>query len=366
MVKVSYLLFVVYFVCFVKGSHKSKVDDSIVAWTSFNEENETASVKSIEANRLTVQYREGNSENVAMKTVFKSDRSPSRYWDITSDFNEKKIFVADFKQDSYIGVHDLTTNTTTTHFEGKVGGLEAFAFDWITRNLFWADLYKQWIMVSNLNFTYSTPIYKTEDEPYALCLHARKRILFLALFKDYDDKIVRMDMSGNNEKVLFSYPEVSNVEGMTVDYFDQKLYWTNFSPYEGSKIMSSNFDGTYKKTHFHQRTSLFYGVATYLNYIYVVDVRKRVSDSGDDEYYLWWASKNNRYDYGKYRLKEKSNSVTVYGWTENYNFQTRKDIGSCSTSPPCDHLCLPMEGEKRKCVCSTGYKLVGETQCKKV
>lgn len=50
-------------------------------------------------------------------------------------------------RDSYIGVHDLTTNTTTTHFEGKVEGLESFAFDWITRNLFWADLYKQWIMV---------------------------------------------------------------------------------------------------------------------------------------------------------------------------------------------------------------------------
>jgi len=223
MSKVFYLLVGISIVCFVEGNlYKSKIDDSILAWTSYNDKDDTAKVMSIEANRITVKYREGDSENVPMKTVLKSDRSPSNYWAITSDYKEQKMIFADFKQGSYIGIHDFKTNTTTTHFEGEAWGIEAFAFDWITKNLFWADYYHKWVMVSDLNFNYSTPIYRSDKEPYALCLHARKRFLFLALYETYGSEIVRMDMSGNNLKVLFSYPEVSYVNGMSVDYFDQK------------------------------------------------------------------------------------------------------------------------------------------------
>jgi len=126
--------------------------------------------------------------------------------------------------------------------------------------------------------------------------------------------------------------------------------------------MSSNFDGTNKKTVLHGRTNIFIGVASYLDYIYITDVRKH----SDEEYYMWWVSKSNNDNFGKYKLKEKPRGVTVYGRTENYLFQTRQDIGSCTSSPSCDHLCLPIEGVKRKCVCSTGYQLIGETQCDKI
>ena len=37
-----------------------------------------------------------------------------------------------------------------------------------------------------------------------------------------ESKIVTMDMSGNNVKVLFKFPEVFDVTGMTIDYTDDK------------------------------------------------------------------------------------------------------------------------------------------------
>jgi len=340
-------------------------DDSIVAWTSYDATNRTAKVLSFEADPEIVKQRAGGSDSVTMSTVFGANQIPAEYWTLCSDYKEKKVFFLDYRS-AHFGVHDLNTNKTSVHLEGMGGGVEMIAFDWMTKNLFWTDSEQNWVMVSDSQFKHYTPIYRPQGEtPYALSLHARKRILFLSLFKTMESKIVTMDMSGNNLKVLFKFPEVFDVTGMTVDYTDDKLYWTDFTGF-GSLVVSSNLDGTNKTRNYFSTTSIMWGVASYLNYIYTTDVRTRFM-SDEKFYYVWWISKtqttDQRLKLGNYRLGEKPRGITVMSDNEEYSLGRDEEVGSCTSAPPCDHICLPMVGVKRVCACAVGYELKGETQC---
>merc|ERR1719457_310244 len=172
-------------------------------------------------------------------------------------------------------------------------------------------------------------------------------------------------MSGNNVKVLFKFPEVFDVTGMTIDYTDDKLYWTDFTGF-GSLVVSSNLDGTNKTRNYFSTTSIMWGVASYLNYIYTTDVRTRFM-SDEKFYYVWWISKtqttDQRLKLGNYRLREKPRGITVMSENEEYSLGRDEEVGSCTSAAPCDHICLPMVGVKRVCACSVGYELQGETQC---
>lgn len=341
-------------------------DDSIVAWTSYHVGNKTAKVLSFEADPEIVRQRAGSSPSVSIKPVFASGRVPAEYWTLASDYSEQKIFFLDYRS-SYFGVHDLKANKTTVHLEGMGAGVEGIAYDWMTKNLYWTDSEQNWVMVGDSEFNHYAPVYQPEDEtPYAITVHSRHRKLFVSLFKTMGSKIITLDMAGGNRTDLFTFPEVFDVTGLTIDYTDEKLYWTDFTGY-GSLVVCSGLDGKNKTRKYFSTSSILWGVASYLNYIYATDVRTRFMVEGK-YFYVWWISKtqtaDSRLKLGNYRLSEKPRGITVLSKNEEYSLVEDEELGSCDQALPCDHLCLPMIGKPRVCVCSVGYELVDGTQCK--
>merc|ERR1712136_442828 len=122
-------------------------------------------------------------------------------------------------------------------------------------------------------------------------------------------------------------------------------------------------DGTNKTRHHYRTGSIFWGVAAYLDYLYVTDVHARFN-TNSEKYYSVWVSQKHSTQVFRYTLKGKPRGITVLSKNEQRTFDTIDPIGECSVGAPCDHICLPRRGERRMCSCSLGYHLVGETQCK--
>ena len=57
--------------------------------------------------------------------------------------------------------------------------------------------------------------------------------------------------SGADIKTIVKFPIIHDVTGLTVDYIDEKLYWTDFLG-SAAVVSSSTYDGSHIITHFHR------------------------------------------------------------------------------------------------------------------
>nr|CAB3263510.1 low-density lipoprotein receptor-related protein 6-like [Phallusia mammillata] len=342
-------------------------DDSLVIWTNVNQVNKTTQLYSLPADPEVVRRQSPSSKINVTVFVGSNPGTTAEFWAVASDYASKQIFFADYRT-RYLGIYDQTTNDTSLYLEGMGHGIENIAYDWRNRNLYLTDSSMKWVLVADNQFQYYAPIHKADPDPaYGLALHSTKRFLFFSTYKLQGSKIIRTDLAGKNATTLFAYPEVHDVTGMTVDYADEKLYWTDFTGY-GSLVMSSNFDGTNKTQKYYSGSSIYWGIASFNSILYVTDVHRRIDNTGALYYHLWWIPKGRnqkgRLNVGNYKLTGKPRGVTVMSrQTEQSPFDPVLVTGSCQASPECAHICLPRLNATRECICSIGYTKQGDTGC---
>ena len=97
-------------------------------------------------------------------------------------------------------------------------------------------------------------------------------------------KILRADLTADGMdatkfKTITSFPTVHDVTGLTVDYSDNRLYWTDFLG-SAAVVSSSDLDGNYVVQHFHRTGSVFWGVDTFDHYLYVTDIYPKFMNEG--------------------------------------------------------------------------------------
>ncbi len=74
-----------------------------------------------------------------------------------------------------IGVVDLETNLTTTHYHGMAHGIEGLAYDWLRGSLYWTDSALMWLMVTDASFRHYATVYRSQNPLYGLSIHVRTR-----------------------------------------------------------------------------------------------------------------------------------------------------------------------------------------------
>ena len=97
-------------------------------------------------------------------------------------------------------------------------------------------------------------------------------------------KILRADLTADGMdatkfKTITSFPTVHDVTGLTVDYSDDRLYWTDFLG-SAAVVSSSDLDGNNVVQHFHRTGSVFWGVDTFDHYLYVTDIYPKFMNEG--------------------------------------------------------------------------------------
>lgn len=329
-------------------------DDSLVVWTSFFPKTENSEIVSMLAEQeLHMQKSEQGDEG--FKSVAYSRRSDTEYWSIVGDYEDDRIFFTDYKSEM-IGVVNLLTNITTSHFHGMAHGIEGLAYDWERKNLYWTDSALMWIMVADRNFQHYAPVYRADNPLYGIAVHVRARRIFFSTYKMVASKISSVDLSGKEEKVLVRFPKVYDVTGLTLDYTDDRIYWTDYNG-SGGLVASCNLEGEDLTEHFNQPASQFWGIASYLDFLFVTDVHPRMTADMSELFFMWVIRKQKSYNDKAihHSLQGKPRGVSVYSKNEERSLDADLLQGSCKEMPPCDHICLPRINSTRECVCSMGY-----------
>ncbi|XP_076814506.1 low-density lipoprotein receptor-related protein 2-like isoform X1 [Clavelina lepadiformis] len=338
-------------------------DDSLVVWTNYDATSESSHILSVHADPEIVKNQTGQTGHFNVSILVKSNDSVAEFWSVTGNYHRNVLFYTDYRSE-YIGVRHLKHDLTLKMYEGMAHGIESMAYDWMTRNLYWTDSEFKWVMASENSFRYYTPVYRTDDPPYALAIHAKHRQLYFSTYKALKSKIIVTDMAGKNETVLFQFPDVFDVTGLTIDYTDERLYWTDFTGY-GGMVVSSKLDGTNKTQHHYRGGSIFWGVAAYLDYLYVTDVHARYSPNSQKYYSVWIITKKTKKTF-RYTLNGKPRGIAVLSKNEERDpLVNDPKHGRCNDPgvPKCAHICLPRINATRECACSLGYHKVDETKC---
>ncbi|KAK3103210.1 hypothetical protein FSP39_017453, partial [Pinctada imbricata] len=113
---------------------------------------------------------------------------------------------------------------------------EGMAVDWVAKNLYWVDTGTKRIEVSRLDGSSRRVIvWKDLHHPRALAVHPPNGHIFWTDLHD-SGKLERAALDGTMRKILIN--NLGAVNGLTIDYGEDRLYWAN-----GNFIESSDLDG---------------------------------------------------------------------------------------------------------------------------
>lgn len=215
---------------------------------------------------------------------------------------------------------------------------EGMAVDWLGKNLYWADTGTNRIEVARLDGQHrQVLVWKDLDSPRALALDPAQGFMYWTEWGG-KPKIDRAAMDGTGRITLV--PSVGRANGLTIDYAERRLYWTDL---DTSLIESSNMLGLDREVIADDLPHPF-GLTQYQDYIYWTDWSRRSIERANK------TSGQNRtiiqghLDYVMDILVFHSSRQG--GWNE------------CSSSNGhCTHLCLAMPAVGYVCGCPAHYYL---------
>ncbi|KAJ8249123.1 hypothetical protein GJAV_G00231420 [Gymnothorax javanicus] len=214
---------------------------------------------------------------------------------------------------------------------------EGMAVDWMGRNVYWADTGTNRIEVARLDGQYrQVLVCKDLDNPRSLALDPANGYMYWTEWGG-KPRIVRAHMDGSNMVTLVD--KVGRANGLTIDYIDQRLYWTDL---DTCMIESSNMLGLQRVIIADDLPHPF-GLTQYHDYIYWTDWNLRSIERAD---------------------KRTGQNRTVIQDHLDYVmdilvFHSSRQEGSneCShNNGHCSHLCLATP-EGSRCRCASHYTL---------
>lgn len=214
---------------------------------------------------------------------------------------------------------------------------EGMAVDWMGRNLYWADTGTNRIEVARLDGQYrQVLVCKDLDNPRSLALDPANGYMYWTEWGGRP-RIARAHMDGSNIVTLVD--KVGRANGLTIDYIDQRLYWTDL---DTCMIESTNMQGLQREIVADDLPHPF-GLTQYRDYIYWTDWNLRSIERADKRSGL--------------------NRTVVQGHLEYvmdilvFHSSRQDGANECSqNNGQCAHLCLASPSGAQ-CRCASHYTL---------
>ncbi|NP_001170929.2 low-density lipoprotein receptor-related protein 5 isoform 1 precursor [Danio rerio] len=214
---------------------------------------------------------------------------------------------------------------------------EGMAVDWMGRNLYWADTGTNRIEVARLDGQYrQVLVCKDLDNPRSLALDPANGYMYWTEWGGRP-RIARAHMDGSNIVTLVD--KVGRANGLTIDYIDQRLYWTDL---DTCMIESTNMQGLQREIVADDLPHPF-GLTQYRDYIYWTDWNLRSIERADKRSGL--------------------NRTVVQGHLEYvmdilvFHSSRQDGANDCSqNNGQCAHLCLASPSGAQ-CRCASHYTL---------
>uniref|UniRef100_W5KCE8 Low density lipoprotein receptor-related protein 5 n=1 Tax=Astyanax mexicanus TaxID=7994 RepID=W5KCE8_ASTMX len=271
-----------------------------------------------------------NSNNVAIPLTGVREASALDF-----DMAENRIFWTDVSTKT-ISMAFMNGSGVETVIEFGLDYPEGMAVDWMGRNIYWADTGTNRIEVARLDGQYrQVLVCKDLENPRSLALDPANGYMYWAEWGGRP-RIARAHMDGTNIVTLVD--KVGRANGLTIDYADQRLYWTDL---DTCMIESTNMQG--EKEIVADDLPHPFGLTQYRDYIYWTDWTLRSIERADKRSGL--------------------NRTVVQGQVEYVMdilvFHSSRQDGSneCShNNGQCAHLCLASPSGAQ-CRCASHYTL---------
>ncbi|XP_066506010.1 low-density lipoprotein receptor-related protein 5 isoform X2 [Hoplias malabaricus] len=180
---------------------------------------------------------------------------------------------------------DVSTKTISRAFMNGSGveaviefGLdspEGMAVDWMGRNIYWADTGTNRIEVARLDGQYrQVLVCKDLDNPRSLALDPANGYMYWTEWGGRP-RIAQAHMDGTN--IITLVDKVGRANGLTIDYADQRLYWTDL---DTCMIESTNMQGLQREIVADDLPHPF-GLTQYRDFIYWTDWTLRSIERAD-------------------------------------------------------------------------------------
>ncbi|XP_022093384.1 sushi, von Willebrand factor type A, EGF and pentraxin domain-containing protein 1-like isoform X2 [Acanthaster planci] len=317
------------------GSSAGQQQQPRLVWTELRIVDRRARIQSLPAD--PDEYI--TSSVIASKYYY--ELTPAHWIAIASDYDDGVAFWSDANH-KRIMKGGLRENATASGiFEGTSSTVDGIAVDWLANNVYWTDAAYNWIVVVDYNMTWFHIVVDDGlEKPRGVAVHPQLGYLF---WTDWGTRqtIERSTLSGENRTVLADtglyFPN-----GITIDYAEDKLYWTDADP-SGSRLESSNLDGSNRTTLYSHPPDQghFFDVTVFQNYIFISDwyngIRCIRKATGDHYFAL--------------NIGGRPFGVTVHGPG------VLPGTSSPCDSNPCQQLCVS-DPAGFKCLCVEGYVLM--------
>uniref|UniRef100_A0A8C9TDT3 Low density lipoprotein receptor-related protein 5 n=1 Tax=Scleropages formosus TaxID=113540 RepID=A0A8C9TDT3_SCLFO len=214
---------------------------------------------------------------------------------------------------------------------------EGMAVDWMGRNVYWADTGTNRIEVARLDGQYrQVLVCKDLDNPRSLALDPANGYMYWTEWGG-KPRIARAYMDGSN--IITLVDKVGRANGLTIDYVDQRLYWTDL---DTCMIESSNMLGQQREIVADDLPHPF-GLTQYRDYIYWTDWNLRSIERADKH-----SGQNRTVVQG--HLEYVMDILVFHASRQDGSNECSQDNGQCA------HLCLATP-EGSRCRCASHYTL---------
>ncbi|XP_070536067.1 uncharacterized protein [Ptychodera flava] len=307
-------------------------------WVSYRDADARAAVQSLPAN--PADYLDGPISVPNHFTLY-----GSQWVALGENFSGRAVYFSDLTNQGIVKGTFTETNqedAATYFLRGTSNTVDGVAVDWVTGNVYWTDVYYNWIKVIDKDGEKHQVIVKTGLEyPRALALYPQRGLMY---WSDWgrEPKIERSSLSGGNRQTVVNsglyYPN-----GIAIDYNAERLYWINVHPLSTSTITSSDLDGNGRQVLYSQssQTSWLFDLTIYQSYIFTTDWSHQMRC-------LW---KNTGEEYFSLNLGVKPYGTAIYG------DDNQPSAPSACDGNPCTDICVS-HPTGYECVCTEGAHLL--------
>ncbi|XP_055389216.1 sortilin-related receptor-like [Condylostylus longicornis] len=268
---------------------------------------------------------------------------------IDYDIKNNCVFFADIMSDK-IGRQCLDGNHTTEILvDSDLSSVEGMSYDWVSELLFFVDGTRSKIEAvktsrDGLARLRTTIIdYEKLVKPRGIVVHPLEGLLFWTEWSTQKPSLSRSNLDGTDIIVLFSKPDVVWPNGVTIDYFSQRIYWVDASrDYIGSCDLNGK---SFAKILEHDsRVAHPFAVAIYKDLMYWDDWKMNSIYSADKDHGIM--------------IKNIAHQMSNLMDLKVYAHSLQEGTNGCEKSN-CSHICVGAPKGGYSCLCPVGMTKSG-------
>ncbi|RWS26517.1 low-density lipoprotein receptor-related protein 2-like protein, partial [Leptotrombidium deliense] len=261
------------------------------------------------------------------------------------DYENRKMFFTQIRPDGSISWLNIDKPSEINVVLKKGINPEGIAYDWTSKKIYWTDSANRSIYAMNVDGSQIVMIARVE-RPRAILLDPCEGYLYFTDWGRFGNsgKIYRSTMAGNFKKVIIG-EELTQPSGLTLDYEDKKLYWTDALR---EKIERSDLDGNNREV-LVSATIYPFAITVFSQYIYWTDLQLRG---------VYRAEKHTGAGMIEMvkRLEESPRDIHVFAPER----QKCKKNPCSNNNGGCAHSCHQAPNGTVECRCNNGYKVANE------